>query len=143
MLHPARSLSVSIERDWHEVYDFVSIPQNFPRWAAGLGKRFEQRGKEWIAEDPDGRQIRIRFSESNTYGVLDHTVIDSNGGETHNALRVVPNGSGAEMMFTLLHKPHMSEEEFSADAAAIKRDLETLRSLLESSPPASKRDRQV
>lgn len=136
-LHPARILSVSIERDWREVYGFVSIPQNFPRWAAGLGKRFEQRGNEWIAEDPSGQPIRIRFSESNDYGVLDHTVVDVNGGETHNALRVVPNGSGAEMMFTLLRKPHMSEDEYAADAAAIARDLETLRSLLGRSPPAS------
>jgi hypothetical protein len=126
-----RMITVSVDRDWREVYDFASIPENFSRWAAGLGRRFEKsRGDEWTAEGMDGQPIRIRFSPPNELGVLDHTVrVD--GKETRNAVRVVQNGTGAEVMFTLLRAPDMTEEVFAADAAQVQRDLETLKELLE------------
>lgn len=124
-------LTASIDRDWREVYDFASVPENFQRWAAGLGRRFE-RGKngDWIAEDPEGRPIRIRFSAPNEFGVLDH-VVTLDGREFHNAVRVVPNGTGADVMFTLLRMPGVGDEAFAADAAAVRRDLSTLKTLLE------------
>lgn len=130
-IHEARTVAVSIRRDWREVYDFASIPQNLPRWAEGLGRRFEKSGEDWIAEDPDGRPIRIRFSKPNEYGVLDHLVSAEDGLETHNAMRVAPNGTGAEIMFTVLRMAHMTDDGFAADAAAVERDLNTLKSLLE------------
>lgn len=129
-IYPSRTISVSIDRDYREVYDFASIPENFPRWAAGLGRRFERSGGEWTAEDPQGRSIRIRFSRPNEFHVLDHTVFGE-AGEIRNAMRVVPNGTGAEVMFTLLRTPQMTEEAFAADAAAVERDLEALKTLLE------------
>lgn len=129
-VHKALNLSISIDRDWRAVYDFLAVPENFPRWAAGLGRRFERSGAEWIAEDPSGRPIRIRFTPPNPFGVLDHDVV-VDGVETHNAFRVVPNGTGAEIMFTLLRAPHMDDAAFEADAAAVRRDLATLKSLLE------------
>ncbi|TIY10245.1 MAG: SRPBCC family protein, partial [Mesorhizobium sp.] len=48
-----------------------------------------------------------------------------------NAVRVVPNGTGAEVMFVLLRMPDMTEEIFAADAAAVERDLNTLKAMLE------------
>jgi hypothetical protein len=129
-IHTSRIVTVSIDRDWREVYDFASIPENFQRWAAGLGRRFEKSGEEWIAEDPGGRPIRIRFSRPNEFGVLDHTV-SADGMETRNAMRVVPNGTGAEVMFALFKAPDVTDEAFAADAAAVERDLNTLKALLE------------
>jgi ABC-type branched-subunit amino acid transport system ATPase component len=72
----------------------------------------------------------MRFSPPNEFGVLDHDV-SVQSQETRNAMRVVPNGSGAEVMFTLLKMPGMTEETFAADAAAVERDLNTLKGLLE------------
>jgi hypothetical protein len=129
-IYESRIITVSIDRDWHEVYDFASIPENFQRWAAGLGRRFEKSGEEWTAEDPDGRLIRMRFSRPNEFGVLDHVVF-AEGEETRNAMRVVPNGTGAEVMFTFFKTPGMTEETFAADAAAVERDLHALRALVE------------
>ncbi len=128
--HECRIISVTIDRDWREVYDFGSIPENFPRWAAGLGRRFEKSGEEWTAEDPDGHPIRIRFSRPNEYGVLDHTVL-VDGSETRNAMRVVPSGTGAAVTFTLLRTPGTTDAAFAADAAAVERDLNALKTLLE------------
>ncbi|CCV06891.1 conserved hypothetical protein [Mesorhizobium metallidurans STM 2683] len=129
-IYKSRIITVSIDRDWREVYDFAFIPENFQRWAAGLGRRFEQSGRGWTAEDPDGRLIRIRFSRPNEFGVLDHIVFAEDT-ETRNAVRVVPNGTGAEVMFTLLKAPEMTEKVFAADATAVDRDLKALKALLE------------
>ena len=130
--YPSRTISVSIARGWREVYDFASVPENFPRWAAGLGTRFERSGAYWTAEDPSGRTIRIRFSQPNEFGVLDHTVVAQDGREMRNAVRVIANGAGAEVMFTLLRTPDMTDEIFNADAAAVERDLHALKALFES-----------
>jgi hypothetical protein len=129
--YPSQTITVSIACDWREVYDFASIPQNWPRWAAGLRRRFENSGGYWTAEDPSGCPIRIRFSLPNEFGVLDHTVVAEDGRETCNAMRVVVNGTGAEVMFTLLKTPEMTDEVFAADAAAVERDLKFLKALLE------------
>jgi hypothetical protein len=46
-------------------------------------------------------------------------------------MRVVANGSGSEVLFTLFHSPGMSEEAFAADAGMVERDLRGLKSRLE------------
>ena len=75
----------------------------------------------------------MRFSPHNTFGVLDHDVFV--GDETvHVAMRVMPNGDGAEVTFLLLQAPGQSDAEYSRDAAAVQKDLDTLKALLERKP---------
>ena len=128
----ALTLSVSIERNLSEVYAFASAPENFPRWASGLGYSLEQASDgAWIAETPAGRAT-IRFSEPNAFGVLDHTVVPAPGMEIYVPLRVVANGdAGSEILLTLFRQPGMSDEKFAADAAWVLRDLRALKALLE------------
>jgi len=95
----SRNLSVSIERDADAVYAFLSLPENFARWASGLGSLHRAKGP-WIADTPDGPMI-VRFSEPNAFGVLDHWVSPPSGVQIYIPLRVVKNGSGCELVFTL------------------------------------------
>ena len=46
-------------------------------------------------------------------------------------MRVVPNGSGSEVIFTLFKTPEMSDKQFAEDAGLVERDLRTLKSVLE------------
>ena len=128
--YPSRTVSVSIERGWRDVYGFLAVPSNFAPWAAGLGAGLQQQGDEWIARGPDG-PIRIRFTPHNELGVLDHRVTAASGAETLNPMRVMANGSGSEVVFTLFCPPGMSATAFDADAAAVARDLQALKALLE------------
>jgi len=80
--------------------------------------------------DDDG-PIRIRFTPPNELGVLDHRVIAASGAETLNPMRVMANGTGSEVAFTLFRPPGMSAVAFDADAAAVARDLQALKALLE------------
>jgi hypothetical protein len=53
-------------------------------------------------------------------------------GETvTNPLRVLSEGSGSEVVFTLRRQPGMTDEAFEADATAVRTDLEALKQLLE------------
>lgn len=126
----ARIVHISIDRNWQEVYDFAAQPDKMPLWASGLSTGLEPDGEAWITRGPLG-SARVKFVAKNELGVIDHVVTMENGLEVNNALRVVPNGDGAEVMFTLLKRDDMSEEQFDGDADWILNDLKTLKTLLE------------
>ena len=128
---PARIIHRTIQRDWRSVYAFAAKPENMPRWASGLASGLTQDGADWVADGGPIGKIRVRFAAGNDFGVIDHTVTLPNGDVVENALRVVPNGDGAEVMFTLLRQPDMDDEAFESDAAHVARDLEALARLME------------
>jgi hypothetical protein len=125
-----RKLSIAIDRSAAEAYEFLSVPQNFPKWASGLGKSLRRVGAEWIAETPEG-PARVSFSEPNSFGVLDHSVALPQGGSVYVPLRVLPCGRGCELELTLIRRAGVSDEQFAADAAWVLRDLQAAKRLLE------------
>jgi len=128
---PARIIHRSIRRDWRAVYDFAARPKNMPLWASGLASGLSRDGEDWIADGGPVGNVRVRFAPPNDFGVIDHTVTLPNGLRVENALRIVPNGDGAEVMFTLLRQPDMDDAAFESDAAHVARDLEALAGLME------------
>jgi hypothetical protein len=126
----AKVVHVSINRNWREVYQFAAKPENMPLWASGLGGGLEPDGDDWMAHGPLG-DVRVKFAPRNDLGVMDHVVTMSSGLEVNNALRVVPNGDGSEVMFTVLKLPDTSDGQFTADSKWVLKDLNTLKKLLE------------
>ncbi|WP_288425686.1 SRPBCC family protein [uncultured Agrobacterium sp.] len=126
----SRIVHVTINRPWREVYAFASDPAKMPLWAAGLASGLTQDGEDWIASGPLGG-ARVKFTDANALGVIDHVVTLPNGLRVFNALRVTPNGDGAEVAFTLHRQAAMSDEEFQRDADAVLADLKTLKRILE------------
>lgn len=127
---PSQHVSVSIDRPAAEVYEFASNPANLPRWAAGVSGSIKKVGDDWVAESPMG-EVKIKFADRNSFGVLDHDVTLPSGETFYNPMRVFPNDDGSEVVFTLYRRPGMSDEAFTADADMISSDLRTLKSLLE------------
>lgn len=126
----SRTISVRIARPWRDVYDFASAPENIPLWAPGLGKSLEKVQGEWVAEGPDG-PVKVRFAARNGFGVLDHYVVPRPGVEIYIPMRVIANGTGSEVVFTLFRLSGMTDEMFARDAAWVERDLKALKQLLE------------
>lgn len=127
----ARVIHISIDRDWQHVYEFAHNPENMPRWAAGLASGLKQDGEDWIADGGPIGEVRVRFTPLNPFGVLDHQVTLRDGTRVDNALRVTPNGDGAEVAFLLFQSPDMDDVQFSADAAHVQKDLHVLKAILE------------
>jgi hypothetical protein len=106
----AHHITQSIARPPAEVIEFAS---DLSRWAAG------------VSDD-----MAVTFRPGREFGILDHDV--EVGGQTfHNPLRVLANGDGSEVVFTLYRREGVSDEQYAADVAAISRDLATLRERLE------------
>ena len=130
-MYDVKHISIYIRRSPEDVYGFASNPENLPMWAAGLASSEVIRdGDSWVAAAPFGK-VKIRFAELNTFGVMDHDVELDSGVVVHNPMRVLPNGDGSEFLFTLLRQPEMSDEQFSEDAQAVAKDLETLKKVIE------------
>lgn len=128
---PATTLSVSIDCHWQALYDRIWRPDVFPKWASGLSESdLHEESGTWVATGPEG-PVRIRFTEHNDYGVMDHFVELGDGNEVHIPLRVIRNGGGAEVLLTLYRQPDMDDARFAADAEWIKRDLAALKKLIE------------
>jgi hypothetical protein len=129
-LMEVRHVSVSVDSPPEAVYGFAARIENLPKWATGLCQTIRNVNGEWIADGPVGK-VKVRFAKRNAFGVLDHDVVLESGDTIHNPIRVVPNGAGSEVMFTLLRQPGVPAEKFAEDAKAVKRDLRTLKALLE------------
>lgn len=127
---PARTLTISIDRPPTVVAAFILDPRNLPAWAAGLGKAVRQHEGQWFVSTLDG-EVRIRFVESNTLGVVDHWVQVAPQVEVHVPMRVLPNASGCEVLFTLFQPATMPADKFAADIALVEKDLAALKRVLE------------
>ena len=114
---PSQSIHVSeyIDRSPEDVYAFASDPANLPVWAAGLG--------------PDDR---VTFAPRNEFGVLDHMVTTASGQTVAVPMRVIRDGGGAEVVFTVRRLPGMTDADLDRDVGLVAADLGTLKRLLES-----------
>jgi hypothetical protein len=123
-------ITVRIDRPFNQVYEFLADPANWNQWAFGLGKNLRQSSNGWIA-DSDGGTVNVRFTPRNNFGVVDHTVTLPNGDRVYVPMRLVVNGGGCELLFTLFREPNMSETQFASDSNFVRSDFDGLKRLLE------------
>ena len=111
----SRHVSEHIDRSPEDVYAFASDPANLPAWAAviGLGDR-------------------VAFAPRNEFGVLDHVVTTASGETVAVPMRVIPDGAGAEVVFTVRRLPGMTDADLDRDVGLVAADLGTLKRVLES-----------
>jgi len=125
-----RTVSVSIRESPQKVYEFAADPANLPKWAPGFVKSIANRDGQWVAQTTMG-EVTFAFAERNEFGVLDHGVTLPSGESFSNPMRVVANGEGSEVLFTLFRLPPMTEAEFDQDAKVVLGDLEKLKAVIE------------
>ena len=123
----AKVITSSIPCSAQAVYDAIWMPEMFQVWASGLSSSLMERdGAIWTAQGPEG-PIRIRFTDRNSFGVMDHWV--DLGAVAWSTYRCGSsrNGEGSEVMLILFRQPWMTPEQFAADEAWVRRDLEPLK----------------
>lgn len=125
-----RTISVSIMKSPQKVYEFASNPANLPQWAPGFVKSIALRDGKWLAETTLGTAT-FMFAEHNVFGVLDHGVTLPSGETSANPMRVVANGEGSEVLFTLFQDAGMSNAEFTNDTQVVFGDLQKLKAVIE------------
>lgn len=126
---PSRTITISINCLAQKVYEFVSQPENLPQWLTFIiGVR--QVDGAWFVDTPAG-PMGIQFLAHNQLGVLDHYALLPDGQKVLNPMRVISNGGGSEVIFTLFQHSGMTDEQFIKDAQTVETDLNKLKSVLE------------
>jgi hypothetical protein len=126
----SRTITVRIDRPFDQVYGFLVDPANWNQWAFGLGKNLRQSSSGWVA-DSGGGTANVMFTPRNSFGVIDHTVTRPNGDRVYVPMRLIVNGAGCELLFTLFRERNMSDTQFASDADFVQRDLDGLKGLME------------
>ena len=131
MVHESIHVSTTIDRPAGDVYDYASNPRNLSAWAAGLAHQdvYLVDG-QWVVDSPMGRVV-VAFAPPNDFGVLDHDVTLPVGETVSNPMRVMPNGDGCDVIFSVRRRPGMSTTDVAADVDAVTADLAALRTLME------------
>jgi uncharacterized protein YndB with AHSA1/START domain len=125
------TLAVSIACPHERVYTYLHDPTHLPEWAGGFFRSVHRDGDAWRAETTLG-SIGFRMVEDNPHGLLDHTVTLPDGRSFFNPMRVLPNGDGTELIFTLFRAEGATDAQFAEDQATVRKDMETAKRILES-----------
>lgn len=126
----SRTVSISIAASPRLVYEFVADPANLPQWAPGFVKSIANVDEEWVAQTTLG-ELTFHFAPLNTLGVLDHGVTLASGEIFMNPMRVVANGDGSEVLFTVFQQEGATAAEFEKDVETVRADLNTLKAVIE------------
>lgn len=130
-MNPSHTLSISIARKPDEVARYVADPRNLPQWAGAFCTSVRPDGAGWRIQTEEG-EFGLRFHASIEHGILDHVVEIAEDVQVYVPMRVVPNGEGCEVLFTLFRMPAMTDERWQTDLSMVKTDLERLRGVMES-----------
>jgi carbon monoxide dehydrogenase subunit G len=105
-----------------DVIAFLSDMNNWKTWAPWVRSVKRSSARDWTLET-DAGQMKVRFVESNSLGVLDHEVTLASGVTVLNSMRVLANGSGSELVMVLFQSAGTSTEDFERDIQAVRDDL--------------------
>jgi hypothetical protein len=128
----ADTRAISIHASPDHVYDFVSEPQNLPLWAVGFCRsirRDDATSDRWLVTTPQG-EVPVRYSTDRAHRVVDFHLFPESGQPVTAHSRVVPNGDGAEYVFTQLQAPGMPDAVFDAQVTALIEELEVLQRIM-------------
>jgi carbon monoxide dehydrogenase subunit G len=134
----AAVVHISILAAPQSVVAFLTDMENWKTWAPWVRSVTRQSEGSWSLDTTDGA-MTVQFVEPNSFGILDHRVTLASGMTVHNAMRVVPNGSGSELEMLVMQSPEMSTEQFDRDLQAVTDDFARLKTAAEAY--SSRRDK--
>jgi ribosomal protein S5 len=126
----ANTQSVTVDAPVLAVYEFLSNAENLPRWAIGFAKGIRAAGDHWVVQTGQ-TEVALTVAADSTTGVVDFRMEPAPGVEAVAFSRVVPNGAGAEYVFTQFQGSGTSAEIFEAMVKALSHELVVLKALLE------------
>jgi uncharacterized protein YndB with AHSA1/START domain len=126
----AYASTIVIEAPPDQVFEFVAVPENQPRWAINFvrsTRRLDDGG--YVMETPAG-ELRYRIDADPERRVIDW-VFASLAGESVLPARVVPHPAGSAFSFTILRMPGTSDEDWERGRRGLDEELGVLKGVLE------------
>jgi hypothetical protein len=126
----ADTQTISIEALPSTVVAFLADGGNLPRWAVGFAKSVLKDDDQWIVTTGSG-DIRVIIDSDRAHGIVDFRMLPAPGVEAIAATRVLPRGTGSEVVFTQFQGPAMPDEVFEKNVQAVSHELKVLKAVLE------------
>ena len=126
----ADTQTISIEALPSTVVAFLADGRNLPRWAVGFAKSVLKDDDQWIVTTGSG-DIRVMIESDVAHGVVDFRMLPAPGVEAIAATRVLPRGTGSEVVFTQFQGPAMPDEVFEKNVQTVSHELKVLKAVLE------------
>ncbi len=132
-----RTLAVTINAPFTAVVTDLSDPLTHPQWGTeffyGPAKPAAEPGVVDANVPMMGGPVRMRISAVPEHGVIDLFLAPAGApfGEPL-PIRVVPNGDGADVLFTLARAAGMPEPAWDQAVSSMGRELDQLKARLES-----------
>jgi len=126
----ADTQTITIDASRSKVFRFVSNPESLPQWARAFCQAIRPDGDAWLVSSPQG-EVRVRYRTDEALGVVDFHLSPTPELEALAASRVLPNGDGAEYVFTQFQAPGMPDDVFTGQVHALREELVILKALLE------------
>src|SRR5437667_7632174 len=126
----ADTQTITIDAHLSKVFRFVSNPETLPQWARAFCQAIRPGGAAWLVSSPQG-EVRVRYRTDEALGVVDFHLNPGPGLEALAASRVLPNGDGAEYVFTQFQTPGMPDDVFTGQVHPLREVLVILKPSLE------------
>lgn len=111
-------------------FEFLSDPENWPRWAIVNMKSVKRAVDGWYDTETRQGKGQLKMMSNRELGILDHLWRDPQASWTVPA-RVVPNGSGSTFLMTFFQPPALNDATFDAAAKEVDTELAKLKEILE------------
>ena len=120
----SRSIAAAPER----VFAYVADGANLPLWAPAFAPAVRRAGEEWIVENGDAA-FSVLLPTSAAAGTVD--IVAAADRRRGAFTRVLPNGDGATILFTLFFRPDTPHDAVAAQMAEVDSELDRIRAACE------------
>ena len=120
--------SLGIAASPADVHTYLSDASNLPAWAPGFAPRISPSGASWLVTRDDA-EFTIDVVAEPRSGSVDFVAADDHARGLF--ARVLPNGDGSEVVFTLLFAPDAPEDAVATQLLTLERELAAVRDACE------------
>jgi Polyketide cyclase / dehydrase and lipid transport len=124
----AETRTISIAAPPAAVLDVIGDGRRLPEWAPAFAEAAEPEGDRWRITS-GGASFAVEVRVARAAGTAD--ILSAEDERRGAFLRVLPNGEGAECLFTLFFPPAADEAAVQAQMATVEAELAAVRRLAE------------
>jgi hypothetical protein len=124
----AETRTISIAAPPESVLQLLGEPRMLPNWAPAFAQAVEPGDPDWLI-NPGLDQFRIRVRVSAEHGTVD--LLDPRDLRRGAHMRVLSNGDGSELLFTLVFPVMADEKSIGQQMTTVEAELRAVRDLCE------------
>src|SRR5690348_15163673 len=107
----AKTLTASLPWSVPMAFSCISDPENLPSWHGSFCRSLRRDNGSLIVESPRG-EVVVHFVRDDHSHVLDLVVRVGEGVTLTHAIRLIPNGEGSEIIWTLVKPLGLADNVF-------------------------------